>query len=261
MLKTRLIPVLLLKEGFIVQSINFNQFKFTGNPFSEIERFNQWQIDELIILNISEKKDYYFYRNDTFTDKEFTYIELIKKINRNCFMPLTWGGKIRSLEEIKKILISGADKVSLNTLVITKPELIEKTIKIFGSQAIVASVDVKNINNDYVVFIDNGNTNTGINIEEWIKIVNKLKVGEILIQNIDRDGLATGYDINLLKKVKKLTNLRITFLGGVGKYEDFVDAANHGASGLAAANIWHHKEMVDLNAKNILLKNNINVRK
>ena len=261
MLKIRLIPVLLLKEGFVVKSINFSKFQSTGNPFEEVERFNQWQVDELIFLNISEKKNEYSFRNDSSLDSNISYLNLIKKVNKNCFMPLTWGGAIRSLEEIEKILISGADKISLNTLVVTKPELVEKTIKIFGSQVIVASVDVKKRNDDYLVFINNGKEETGINIEEWIKNVDKLNVGEILIQSIDRDGLATGYDINLLKKVKKLTDLRVTFLGGVGKYEDFVDAAKNGASGLAAANIWHYKEMVDLNAKKILSEHNINVRK
>ena len=261
MLKIRLIPVLLLKEGFVVKSINFSKFQSTGNPFEEVERFNQWQVDELIFLNISEKKNEYSFRNDSSLDSNISYLNLIKKVNKNCFMPLTWGGAIRSLEEIEKILISGADKISLNTLVVTKPELVKKTIKIFGSQVIVASVDVKKRNDDYLVFINNGKEETGINIEEWIKNVDKLNVGEILIQSIDRDGLATGYDINLLKKVKKLTDLRVTFLGGVGKYEDFVDAAKNGASGLAAANIWHYKEMVDLNAKKILSEHNINVRK
>lgn len=261
MLKIRLIPVLLLKEGFVVKSINFSKFQSTGNPFEEVERFNQWQVDELIFLNISEKKNEYSFRNDSSLDSNISYLNLIKKVNKNCFMPLTWGGAIRSFEEIEKILISGADKISLNTLVVTKPELVKKTIKIFGSQVIVASVDVKKRNDDYLVFINNGKEETGINIEEWIKRVDKLNVGEILIQSIDRDGLATGYDINLLKKVKKLTDLRVTFLGGVGKYEDFVDAAKNGASGLAAANIWHYKEMVDLNAKKILSEHNINVRK
>ena len=143
MLKIRLIPVLLLKEGFVVKSINFSKFQSTGNPFEEVERFNQWQVDELIFLNISEKKNEYSFRNDSSLDSNISYLNLIKKVNKNCFMPLTWGGAIRSLEEIEKILISGADKISLNTLVVTKPELVKKTIKIFGSQVIVASVDVK----------------------------------------------------------------------------------------------------------------------
>ena len=260
MLKIRLIPVLLLKEGFVVKSINFSKFQSTGNPFEEVERFNQWQVDELIFLNISEKKNEYSFRNDSSLDSNISYLNLIKKVNKNCFMPLTWGGAIRSLEEIEKILISGADKISLNTLVVTKPELVKKTIKIFGSQVIVASVDVKK-EMTIILFSSTMEKRNGINIEEWIKNVDKLNVGEILIQSIDRDGLATGYDINLLKKVKKLTDLRVTFLGGVGKYEDFVDAAKNGASGLAAANIWHYKEMVDLNAKKILSEHNINVRK
>ena len=202
MLKTRLIPVLLLKDGFIVKSINFGKYQSTGNPFEEVERFNQWQVDELIYLNISKKNEFYF-RNDSNLDNKISYIELIKKINKNCFMPLTWGGGIRFFEEIEEILISGADKVSLNTVIIEKPDIIEKTIKKFGSQVVVAAVDVRKIDNDHMVFIENGKINTGITIEKWLKKVNKLNVGEILIQSIDNDGLALGYDIELLKKTKK----------------------------------------------------------
>ena len=126
-------------------------------------------------------------------------------------MPLTWGGGIRFFEEIEEILISGADKVSLNTVIIEKPDIIEKTIKKFGSQVVVAAVDVRKIDNDHMVFIENGKINTGITIEKWLKKVNKLNVGEILIQSIDNDGLALGYDIELLKKTKKNTKLRIIF--------------------------------------------------
>lgn len=260
MLKTRLIPVLLLKDGFIVKSINFEKYQSTGNPFEEVERFNQWQVDELIYLNISKKKNEFYFRNDSNLDNKISYIDLLKIINKNCFMPLTWGGGIRSFEEIEEILVSGADKVSLNTAIIEKPDIVKKTITKFGSQVVVAAVDVRKIENKYIVFIANGKINTGITIEKWLKTVGKLNVGEILIQSIDNDGLALGYDIELLKKIKNNTKLRIIFLGGVGKYEDFIQAGELGASGLAAANIWHYKEMVDLNAKKILRDNGINVR-
>tara|TARA_A100001234_G_C12628846_1_gene387281 strand:- start:1331 stop:2113 length:783 start_codon:yes stop_codon:yes gene_type:complete len=260
MLKIRLIPVVLLKDGFIVKSIKFHKYQSTGNPFEEIERFNQWQVDELIYLNISENKTAFNFREDSNIKSNITYIELIKKINKSCFMPLTWGGGIRSFEEIENILISGADKISLNTLVLENPSIIEKTVKKFGSQVVIASADVKKIENEHYVFSKNGKENLGIKIETWLNQVNKLNVGEILVQSIDRDGSGDGYDLNLIKKIRNKTDLRIIILGGVGKYEDFISAAEHGASGLAAANIWHYKEMVDLNAKKILKDSGINVR-
>ena len=175
-------------------------------------------------------------------------------------MPLTWGGGIRSFEEIEKILISGADKVALNTLIVKDPNIIKRTVNKFGSQVVVASADIKKNRDDYFVFIENGKKNTNLKIDEWINHVMTLNVGELLIQSMDRDGTNLGYDIELLKKIKKLTDLRVIFLGGVGKYEDFIDGAKNGASGLAAANIWHYKELVDLNAKKILKSNGINVR-
>ncbi len=260
MLKVRLIPVLLLKDGYLVKSNLFKDYQSTGNPIEEVERFNQWEVDELIYLNISSKKKEFTFRGDSNIDRKISYIELIKLINKNCFMPLTWGGGIRSLGEIEEILMSGADKVSLNTMVIEDTNAIKEAIKRFGSQVIVASADVKKIDNNYIVFSNNGKKNTKLNIEDWIKKVNDLNVGEVLIQSIDRDGSGKGYDIELLKKIKKISKSKIIFLGGVGKYEDFIDAVKNGANGLAAANIWHYKELVDLNVKKILKKNNINVR-
>ena len=260
MLKTRLIPVLLLKDGYVVKSISFEKYQATGNPFEEVERFNQWQVDELIYLNISGKSSDFQFRTDTNIKDKISYIDLIKIINRNCFMPLTWGGGIRSFEEIEKILISGADKVALNTLIVKNPNVIKQTVNKFGSQVVVASADVKKYKDDYYVFIENGKNNTNLKIDEWINHVIKLNVGELLIQSIDRDGTNLGYDIQLLEKIKKLTDLRVIFLGGVGKYEDFIEGAKNGASGLAAANIWHYKELVDLNAKKILKAKGINVR-
>tara|TARA_Y100001935_G_C17223812_1_gene466712 strand:+ start:89 stop:874 length:786 start_codon:yes stop_codon:yes gene_type:complete len=260
MLKTRLIPVVLLKNGSIVKSKSFDFYQSTGNPIEEIERFNQWKVDELIYLNISSDKNFTF-RADTNLESKINYLDLIKRINQKCFMPLTWGGGIRSADEASKILLNGADKVSLNTLVLENPAEVEILRKKFGSQAIVASVDLKkSLDNNYTVFSNNGKKNTGIKIEEWIKLVEQLNVGELLIQSIDKDGTGTGYDIDLLKKIKKITNLRIVILGGVGSYHHFIDAAKHGASGLAAANIWHYKELVDLQAKKILKESGINVR-
>ncbi len=235
-------------------------YQSVGNPFEEVIRFNQWKVDELIYLNISNEKKFR-YRSDSNIESYISYLDLIKHINVNCFMPLTWGGGIRSADEAEEIISCGADKVSLNSLMFENPSEIEKIIKKYGSQVVVGSVDVRRSeNNEYIVYSHNAKKNTGMKIKEWIKFAEKLGVGELLIQSIDNDGECEGYDLNLLKHARKNSNLNIIFLGGVGSYDHFVDAAKEGASGLAAANIWHFKELVDIYAKKILKEGNINVR-
>ena len=144
MLKTRLIPVILLKDGNVVKSKNFKSYQFVGNPFEDVERFNQWKVDELIYLNINGSFDLsYSYRPDSNINDKYSTIGLIKKINKICFMPLVWGGGIRNHEQIEDVLLNGADKVSLNTMFYENPELIYEASKKFGSQAIIVNLDIK----------------------------------------------------------------------------------------------------------------------
>lgn len=261
MLKTRLIPVILLKDGNVVKSKNFKSYQFVGNPFEDVERFNQWKVDELIYLNINGTFDLsYSYRPDSNIDAEYSTINLIKKINKICFMPLVWGGGIRKLKQIEDVLLNGADKVSLNSMFYENPELIYQAVKKFGSQAIIINLDIKLENGTYNLYSNNGNKKENIEIKDAVKELEKLNVGEILLHDISRDGSGEGYNIEILKFVKSITNRKIIILGGIGSYDQFVDGARNGASGLASANIWHFKELVDTNAKKILFSNNINVR-
>ena len=261
MLKTRLIPVILLKDGNVVKSKNFKSYQFVGNPFEDVERFNQWKVDELIYLNINGSFDLsYSYRPDSNIDDKYSTISLIKKINKLCFMPLVWGGGIRNHEQIEDVLLNGADKVSLNTMFYENPELIYEASKKFGSQAIIVNLDIKLENGRYNLYSNNGSKREDIEIKDAVKELEKLNVGEILLHDISKDGSGEGYNIEILKLVKSITNRKIIILGGIGSYEQFIDGARNGASGLASANIWHFKELVDMNAKKILLSNNINVR-
>lgn len=261
MLKTRLIPVILLKDGNVVKSKNFKSYQFVGNPFEDVDRFNQWKVDELIYLNINGSFDLsYSYRPDSNIDSEYSTIGLIKKINKICFMPLVWGGGIRKLKQIEDVLLNGADKVSLNSMFYENPHLIHEASKKFGSQAIIINLDIKLENGSYNLYSNNGNKKENIEIKEAVKELEKLNVGEILLHDISRDGSGEGYNIEILKFIKSITNRKIIILGGIGSYDQFVDGARNGASGLASANIWHFKELVDTNAKKILFSNNINVR-
>ncbi len=261
MLKTRLIPVILLKDGNVVKSKNFKSYQFVGNPFEDVDRFNQWKVDELIYLNINGSFDLsYSYRPDSNIDSEYSTLSLIKKINKICFMPLVWGGGIRKLKQIEDVLLNGADKVSLNSMFYENPQLIHEASKKFGSQAIIVNIDLKLENGRYTLYSNNGRKKENIEIKEAIKELEKLNVGEILLHDISRDGTGEGYNIEILKLVKSITDRKIIILGGIGSYDQFIDGARNGASGLASANIWHYKELVDMNAKKILSSNQINVR-
>ena len=221
----RLIPVLLYKDGYLVKSRNFKEFQTIGNPFEEVKRFNEWNVDELIFLNISSDIKSYQGRPDFKNQKYFEYIDLIKEINKNCFMPLTFGGGIRSFSDIEKILKNGADKVVINSLAFYDHKQINHASEKFGNQALVLNIDVKKIKNEYFVFIERGTVNTEISLSVWLeKIKNNIDIGEILIQRIDFDGMACGYDLDLIEIVKNKLNLPLIILGGLSKYNDFVDA-------------------------------------
>ena len=262
MLKKRLIPVLLLKDFNLVKSISFSSYQSVGNPFEEVIRFSEWEVDELIYLNIGNSKEYnFFQRQDSVVRNIYNNFSLISEINKNCFMPLTWGGGIKSVKEIKEVLRNGADKVCLNTEAFKNYSIIEEACQIFGKQAIIVSIDLKKIENSYYVFINNGKTNTFKKIEEYLQILNNNPPGEILIQSIDQDGKSKGFDLNIINKCLKVSKIPIIFCSGACDYSHFVEAFNEGAQALAAANIWHYTELVDLNLKKILRDNNINVRK
>ncbi len=252
MIKIRLIPVLLLKDRKLVRSEDFLKHNIIGDPFHEVVRFNEWNVDELIYLIIN---------NLSVEDKKNKkQITLLNKISESCFMPLTFGGQIRTIQDVYDRFQNGADKITLNTIMYENPGLLKETSKIFGKQAIVGSIDYKFVEGSYKVFVDGGKTATNIDPFEWTKEIEKLGVGEILLQNIDRDGTGKGYDIDTLSKVCSLTSIPVIALGGVGKYEHYIDAVKAGASAVSSANIWHFKEMADYFGKLILKENSIPVR-
>lgn len=274
MLKPRLIPVLLLKNGVLVRSRTFNFHQHTGDPIGQVERFTAWKADELIYLDIN-RDDTHDYREtmsvigstsslrDDPSTMTNSFVDIVKSISKKCTIPLTVGGKIRTLEDIRVRLKNGADKVSINTQALNDPTFIEQAARAFGNQCIVVSVDVQHHpeTNTWEVYRGFGKEPTGLSPVEWCKEVAKRGAGEILLQSIDRDGTGQGYDIPLIQSVADAVSVPVIALGGVGKFDHFVDGLRDGhASAVAAANIFHFSEHSVINAKKHMKAAGIDVR-
>tara|TARA_B100001093_G_C26596214_1_gene913827 strand:+ start:11 stop:850 length:840 start_codon:yes stop_codon:yes gene_type:complete len=278
MLKTRIIPVLLLKNGILVRSRNFKLHQSTGNHIHQLERLSRWKADEIIYLDISRDgrgsllESYQnigtsssIKHSDSESDIKFNIINTIKEISKICFVPLTIGGKIKNLDDIRMRLEAGADKVSINTEAINNKEFISSAAKEFGSQCIVISIDCKKIKQGnheiYKVFKSQGKIDSGLILEDWAKEVESLGAGEILIQSIDQDGIGLGYDQEMILKTVKSVNIPVIALGGVGEFSHFYDLYKSASpSALAAGNIFHFTEQSLLKLKEFLKKKNMNIR-
>lgn len=262
MLKNRLIPVLLLKNGLLVRSEKFSIHQILGDPIHEVRRFNEWNVDELIYLDITKDDNYDIRRADTKTKELQSPLEILKEVSKNCFMPLTWGGKIKTIEQMREIFASGADKISINSEAFRNPNLIENGAKNFGSQAIVVSIDCfQSEDKSYEVFIDGGRTPTGVTVQEWAKKAELMGAGELLLQSINIDGVGCGYDLDLISEISSSVNIPVIACSGVGDYRHYAQGIKAGASAVAAANIWHFKELSDRNGKRAMERAKINIRK
>lgn len=261
MLSHRLIPVLLLQNGLLVRSESFHIHQVIGNPIHEVERFNQWNVDELIYLDISRDDHYDLRREDSKVRGLSEPLGILDAVSKTCFMPLTWGGRISTIEQMRERFTRGADKITLNTAAVRTPELITEAAHAFGNQAIVLSIDVKRHEDGRVeVFSDGGRTPTGKRPEDWAREVADRGAGEILLQSIDRDGTGRGYDLDLIHAVASATSVPVIACSGVGRYEDYAAGIRAGASAVAAANIWHFKEMSDRGGKRALAKAGVKIR-
>lgn len=251
MLKHRLIPNIILNNGNIVQSVNFNHTNVIGNAITAIDFFNSWAVDEIIILDVSRT-----------TDNRTKFHKIISGLSKRCFIPLTVGGWIKNVSEIHQLLKEGADKVSINTEAVLNPDFITESSKVFGSQCITISIDVKSDESgEYQVFIDRGKEATGLSPIDWAKQVQKLGAGEILLTSIDFEGGREGYDIKLLQQVCKNVSIPVIAFGGVGKWQHFVDGIKSGkADAVSAANIFHYTEHSTYEAKKFMQKAGLNVR-
>ena len=251
MLKNRVIPCLDVKNGRVVKGINFVELKDAGDPVEQAKIYSDGGADEICFLDITASNE----------NRE-TIINIIKKTAKKCFVPLTVGGGIRTIKNIKDLLLAGADKVSINTAAVNDINLIVDASKKFGSQCVVVAIDAKKIStNKWEVFTHGGRNKTGIDAVEFSKKVEKSGAGEILLTSMDRDGTKSGYDIELLKMVTKNTNIPVIASGGVGTLDHLYDGIiTGGASAVLAASIFHYGEYSIKDAKEYLKSKKVPVR-
>ena len=248
MLKHRVIPCVLLKDWQLVKSIGFESFRTIGHPTSTARIYNSRNVDELIVLDI-----------DASLNNEEINIEVISDIAKECFMPLTIGGGIRTINDIYKVLNAGADKISINSQALRSLEFIKEASSIFGSQCIVCSIDVKKIEGEYKVF---NKINGVLDIQPLAlaKEFQKNGAGEILLTSVDAEGFDNGYDLDLMKLFKGELSIPVILNGGMNHPNDAVKAIKNGADAVAAAYIFHFSRWTPKDIKLAFLENNIPVR-
>tara|TARA_B100001248_G_scaffold257965_1_gene241334 strand:- start:503 stop:1279 length:777 start_codon:yes stop_codon:yes gene_type:complete len=253
MLKNRVIPTLLWKDFGLVKGVGFNSWRRVGSVLPAIKVYNQREVDELILVDIVAH-----------LSEEDLDFESIYDFGQDCFVPLTVGGGIRNIEQVKKLLRVGADKVCVNTHAYVNPELVSEIAKLFGTQCVVASIDVaKNKDNGiWECFSQAGKNPTGKNALDWAIEMEKRGAGEILITSIEKDGTLEGYDFDLIGEVSSRVNIPVIASGGAGNYQHLVDAVKkYNASAVAAASMFHFTEQTPLGAKNAMEKAGIPVRR
>ena len=250
MLKTRIIPCLDVKNGRVVKGINFLNLVDAGDPVEQANFYSINGADEICFLDISAS-----------IEKRKTMINIVEKTAEKVFIPLTVGGGISSVENIRDLLRAGADKVSINTAGILNEKLIFNASQKFGSQCIVAAVDAKIKNNNWTVFSHGGTKDTGINALNWMLKLQKLGAGEILLTSMDKDGTKSGFDLELLKSATNILDIPVIASGGVGELRHFRDGVIIGkANALLAASVFHFAEFSISEVKKYLKKENIEVR-
>jgi cyclase len=252
MIKVRVMPCLLLRELVLVKTVGFAEYyRPIGTPRQAVRVFNSREVDEMVILDI-----------DATVLGRGPSLETIADLAHECFMPLTVGGGIRSISDIRNVLRVGADKVCINTEAVNSPQFVHDAAKVFGSQCIVVSIDVRGRQSStYEVYTMGGRQSTGLDPVEWAKRVEDLGAGEILLTSIDMDGTMQGYDINLIESVAGAVERPVIACGGAGKLEDFADAVIKGrASAVAAASIYHFTEVTPKNVKEYMRQRGIETR-
>jgi cyclase len=227
MLKTRVIPCLLLKNGGFVKTVRFSHAKYLGDPRNIVRIFNEKEVDEIVLLDITATVEN---RKPDFS--------LISEIVSEAFMPLGYGGGIRSIEDIKSLFKIGIEKVIINSFAVEKPEFIREAAERFGSQSIVAAIDVKkNLFGKYHVYSHSGRKKSILSPEQHAKSMEELGAGELILNSIDRDGTMVGYDLELIKRVSSAVSIPVIASGGAGNLRHLKEAVEAGASAVAAGSL------------------------
>lgn len=262
MYKRRLIPVLFLQNGWMVRSEDFSIHQIIGDPLIHVERLVEWDVDELIILDITSAASSFDHARDDYKHKPVD--DLLKFINRiatECSIPLSFGGRIRTLDDIERRILNGADKICLNQALFDTPGLVGEAAHHFGSQAIVASVDYKVIEGIPIVHSHAGKRNTGISAMDWAAKAESEGAGEILLNAIDRDGKACGYDIDNIQDVVERVSVPVIACGGAGNQRHFQECYEKtNISAVAAGNIFHFTENAYPRAKTFLKSKRTDIR-
>ncbi len=253
MLSARVIPCLDVDEGRVVKGIKFKQLRDAGDPVEVAKAYQEQGADELVFLDITAS-----------SDQRQTMKEVVEKTVSSCFMPVTVGGGIRELQDIRNMLLCGADKVSINTAAIINPKLINQASSQFGNQCIVLAIDAKLSEEDpnkWIVYTHGGRKPTELDAVEWAQEAVSRGAGEILLTSMDKDGTKDGYDIKLTKAISDAVEVPVIASGGVGNPKHMAEGVLHGnASAVLAASIFHFGEYSILEAKKVMKQMGVSVR-
>ena len=250
MLTKRIIPCLDIKNGRTVKGVNFENLIDAGNPVELAKYYSEYGADELVFLDISATKE-----------KRKTLVDLVERIAKNINIPFTVGGGISSAGDVNILLQSGADKVSVNSSAVKKPELINRLANKFGSQCIIVAIDAKRINGNWKVYLVGGKVPTEINLFEWAAEVEKRGAGEILFTSMNHDGTKDGFANETLAKISQLVNIPVIASGGAGNMQHFADVFKIGKADAAlAASVFHFNEIFIAKLKHFLNNQDINMR-
>ena len=251
MLKNRIIPCLDVKNGRVVKGINFVELKDAGDPVEQAKIYSDGGADEICFLDITASNE-----------NRDIIIDIVRKTAKECFVPLTVGGGVRSIQNITDLLLAGADKVSINTAAVKNVNFVQEASKKFGSQCIVVAIDAKMISdNKWEVFTHGGRNKTGIDAIKFAKQIEISGAGEILLTSMDKDGTKSGYDLELLQEITKSVNIPVIASGGVGNLDHLYDGIiKGGASAVLAASIFHYGEFTIKQTKEYLKSKNVPVR-
>ncbi len=251
MLTTRVIPCLDVDKGRVVKGVNFTNLVDAGDPVEQATYYDSQGADELTFLDITASNE----------NRDILY-DLVQKTAEVCFMPLTIGGGVRNLEDIRKLLLAGADKVSINTQAVQNPEIVKDAAEKFGNQCIVVAIDARKVKNGkWEIFTHGGRNATGLDALDWSRKVSKLGAGEILLTSMDRDGTKDGFDLELTKMVSDSIPIPVVASGGVGNLDHLVEGIVHGhASAVLAASIFHFGIHTIIEAKEFMKRKGIPVR-
>lgn len=250
MLAKRIIPCLDVDRGRVVKGVNFVDIRDAGDPVENAEVYNKQGADEIIFLDITASSD----RRDII-------IDVVERTAERVFVPLTVGGGIRNLDDIRGILRAGGDKVSINTAAVENPDLVSKGADRFGSQCIVVAIDAKQKGGSWEVYIHGGRTPTGLDVLDWAKKAEEMGAGEFMLTSMDRDGTKDGYDLRLTRTISQLVNIPVIASGGVGTLDHVYQGLTEGlADAVLAASIFHYNEFTVGDVKAYLRGRGVSVR-